>query len=157
MVLINEAFLDAYTNWAMYSPRLRTEGYYDFGLDYGGLVSGPFHQMGDMLASAAEIGHFIDQIHATTHTDQVDLVGYSEGGVVPFYYLNILGGAPHVHTGLSLDSPVRGLRSSPKYPLSQAVRRPSARSFRPQPMERRIRLSFARYPEAGKLAPASDT
>ncbi|WP_169816320.1 esterase/lipase family protein [Nocardia miyunensis] len=109
LVLINGAFLNAYANWAMYSPRLHAAGYCVFGLDYGGPAGGPFHQMGDMRASAAEIGRFIDRVRAATHTDQVDLVGYSEGGLAPLYYLNVLGGSPRVHTMISLDSPVRGL------------------------------------------------
>lgn len=109
VILINGAFLDSYANWAMYSPRLRAEGYCVFGLNYGGPVEGPFHQMGDLRESAREIGAFIERIRASTHSDRVDLVGYSEGGLVPFYYLNVLDGAPYVDTMISLDSPVRGL------------------------------------------------
>ncbi|MFF0501372.1 esterase/lipase family protein [Nocardia aobensis] len=65
-----------------------------FGLNYGGPVAGSFHQMGDLRESAREIGAFVDRVRAATGSDRVDLVGYSEGGLVPFYYLNMLGGAP---------------------------------------------------------------
>ncbi|OXR41888.1 Extracellular esterase EstB [Nocardia cerradoensis] len=109
VILINGAFLDSYANWAMYSPRLRAEGYCVFGLNYGGPAAGPFHQMGDLRESAREIGAFVDRVRAATGSDRVDLVGYSEGGLVPFYYLNMLGGAPRVDTMISLDSPVRGM------------------------------------------------
>ena len=118
LILINGALLNAYANWAMYSPRLHAD------------------------------------------TDQVDLVGYSEGGVVPLYYLNVLGGAPRVHTMVSLDSPVRGLSGYgvlAECPLSRAGRRHSARYFRQPGTVRPVRRSSVRCSATGRPDPASDT
>ncbi|WP_084435906.1 esterase/lipase family protein [Aldersonia kunmingensis] len=109
VVLLNGAFLNKYATWSKYSPELTVMGFCVFGLDYGGPVDGPFHQMGDLRDSAREIGEFVDEVLRKTGAKQVDLVGYSEGGLVPFYFLNVLGGADRVGTLVSLASPVRGM------------------------------------------------
>ncbi|WHU45577.1 alpha/beta fold hydrolase [Gordonia sp. L191] len=109
VVLLNGAFVNKYGIWARLSPVLAAAGYCVYGLDYGTTIPGPFHQMGDARSSAREIGDFIDGVRRHTGADQVDLVGYSEGGFVPFYYLNELGGASRVHTFVAVASPMRGM------------------------------------------------
>ncbi|AZG47682.1 esterase/lipase family protein [Gordonia insulae] len=109
VVLLNGAFLNKYATWSMYAPQLAAAGYCVFGLDYGGPTSGPFHQVGDLRTSAREIGAFIERVAARTGSDQVDVVGYSEGGLVPFHYLNELGGTRRVNTFIALASPVQGM------------------------------------------------
>ncbi|MET8430467.1 alpha/beta fold hydrolase [Nocardia sp. NPDC004860] len=108
IVLINGALLNKYANWAMLSPLLTAQGYCVFGLDYGGSSPGPFHQTGNLRDAAAEIGQFVQGVLQSTGASQVDLVGYSEGGMVALYYLNVLGGDSQVNTKVALDSPVRG-------------------------------------------------
>ncbi|GAA4672840.1 esterase/lipase family protein [Gordonia humi] len=109
VVLLNGAFLNKYATWSKFSPQLASAGFCVFGLDYGGPKDGPFHQVGDLRTSAAEVGEFIDRVRSVTGSDHVDLVGYSEGGMVPFYYLNVLGGTRHVDTVVTVSSPVRGM------------------------------------------------
>ncbi|NMO03718.1 triacylglycerol lipase [Gordonia sp. TBRC 11910] len=109
VVLLNGAFLNKYATWSKFSEQLSSSGTCVFGLDYGGPTDGPFHQMGDLRSSAAQIGRFVDHVRAVTGSSKVDLVGYSEGGLVPFYFLNVLGGASKVATLVSLASPVRGM------------------------------------------------
>lgn len=108
VVLVNGSFLNSYANWAMYSPQLAADGYCVFGLDYGGTGFGPYFQTGDMRDSAAELGGFIDDVLARTGADKVDIVGYSQGGMVPYYYMNRLGGADKVDTMVGLAAPVSG-------------------------------------------------
>ena len=109
VVLLNGAFLNKYATWSKFSAQLAASGTCVFGLDYGGPVGGPFHQVGDLRSSAAEIGRFVDRVRAATGSSKVDLVGYSEGGLVPYYFLNRLGGVRKVGTMVSLASPVRGM------------------------------------------------
>lgn len=109
VVLLNGAFLNKYATWSKFSPQLATAGFCVYGLDYGGPADGPFHQVGALRSSAVEIKRFIDRVRAETGSPEVDVVGYSEGGMVPFYYLNVLGGAPDVGTLVTLASPVRGM------------------------------------------------
>ena len=109
VVLLNGAFLNKYATWSKFSPQLAGAGFCVYGLDYGGPAHGPFHQVGDLRSSAREIKAFIDGVRARTGSAEVDVVGYSEGGMVPLYYLNVLGGARAVRTLVTLAAPVRGM------------------------------------------------
>ncbi|MFI6996744.1 esterase/lipase family protein [Nocardia sp. NPDC050175] len=106
IVLAHGTFENRLDNWFAMSPRLAAAGYCvyapDFGLGLGGTVSG----LGPMRESAQEISDFIDRVLTTTGAQQVDIVGHSQGGMLPRYYLKNLGGAAKVHTliGLAPDN-----------------------------------------------------
>ncbi|WP_157390328.1 esterase/lipase family protein [Nocardia terrae] len=113
VVLVNGTFGNMYMNWSMYSPQLAADGYCVFGLDYGsgsGPISSPFwHQVGSMRSSARELGDFIEVVRGATGAAKVDLVGYSQGGLVPLYYINQLGGADEVDTMIGVAPPSNGI------------------------------------------------
>lgn len=124
IVLINGTLESAYVNWAYLSPRLAARGYCVYGTNYGRGTGTqpPLLQIGSLKASAAEIGRFIDGVRRKTGSDTVDLVGHSEGGLVPLYYINHLGGDRKVHdmigiapitSGVRLYGALTALRSNP--------------------------------------------
>jgi triacylglycerol esterase/lipase EstA (alpha/beta hydrolase family) len=81
------------------SPLLANNGYCVFAYDFrdNGFESNE--------AAAAGLSSFVDRVLAATGATQVDVVGHSQGGMMPRYYLKFLGGAPKVHTLIGI-SPV---------------------------------------------------
>jgi triacylglycerol esterase/lipase EstA (alpha/beta hydrolase family) len=98
-------------NWYTLSPLLRDSGYCVFALNYGqqadhplGLTGAvPANGTGDLATSAAELGSFVDRVLAATGAAKVDIVGHSQGGMMPRYYLRFLGGAAKVHALIGLS------------------------------------------------------
>jgi len=80
----------AATSWDVIGPALLRRGYCVFTLSYGNAgtldIAGSAHQL------AAAVGHVL----ARTGAHQVAIVGHSEGGMMPRYYIKRLGGAGKV-------------------------------------------------------------
>ncbi|MGX8904225.1 esterase/lipase family protein [Streptomyces netropsis] len=103
VVLVHGTWLDAAATWPALRRHLARHGYCVFALDYGRVPDAPgLAGLGPIEASAGELAVFVDSVLAVTHTRQVDLVGHSQGGLMPRYYLRFLGGAPKVHTLVGL-------------------------------------------------------
>jgi triacylglycerol esterase/lipase EstA (alpha/beta hydrolase family) len=106
VVLVHGTFADMSDSWQALSPLLKNNGYCVFALNYGSYSgSGAIgvYGVGDIAASAQELGAFVDQVLAATGAEEVDLVGHSQGGMMPRYYLKNLGGAAKVHTLVGLS------------------------------------------------------
>jgi pimeloyl-ACP methyl ester carboxylesterase len=84
-------------NWATYAPLLANNGYCVYALTYG-LHPGEDFVGGlePMEQSSAELATFVNRVLAATGANKVDLVGHSEGSVMPQYYLKFRGGAAKV-------------------------------------------------------------
>ncbi|WP_194836724.1 triacylglycerol lipase [Nocardia sp. XZ_19_369] len=106
VVLVHGTFENRLDNWFAMSPRLAAAGYCVYALDFGRGLGGTVSGIGPMRASAQEISDFVDRVLTTTGAQQVDIVGHSQGGVLPRYYVKNLGGADKVHTlvGLAPDN-----------------------------------------------------
>jgi triacylglycerol lipase len=90
-------------NWSTMSPLLADNGYCVFALTYG-LDPGENYVGGlePMEVSSQQLASFIDKVLAATGAAKVDLVGHSEGTVMPQYYLKRLGGAAKVNRYVAL-------------------------------------------------------
>ena len=86
VVLVHGTLGDMRVSWNLISPKLEADGYCVFALDYGNRATGPIEQ------SAAELRDFVDRVLAATGARRVSLVGHSQGGMMPRYYLKFLGG-----------------------------------------------------------------
>jgi triacylglycerol lipase len=80
----------AATSWALIGPALTQRGYCVFTINYGNAGTGA------IAGSARQLGHDIDHILGVTGARQVAIVGHSEGGLMPRYYVKQLGGAAKV-------------------------------------------------------------
>ncbi|MER6815345.1 alpha/beta fold hydrolase [Spirillospora sp. NPDC000708] len=104
VVLVHATFVNLGTNWSVLSPMLANEGYCVFGFNYG-MTQLSFDRiggLGDIAESARTLDAFVDKVLAATGARQVDLVGHSQGGMMPNYYLKRLGGASKVRTFVAL-------------------------------------------------------
>jgi triacylglycerol esterase/lipase EstA (alpha/beta hydrolase family) len=103
VILVHGVLATMDDDWQAASPVLANHGYCVFALNYGGTSPTAITQgTGDIAASAAQLSAFVGQVLAATGASKVDLVGHSEGGMMPRYYLSFLGGAAKVHTFVAL-------------------------------------------------------
>jgi triacylglycerol lipase len=91
------------TNWATYGPLLKNNGYCVYALTYGALSPGaPVAGLGKIQDSAAQLAAFVTKVLASTGATQVDLVGHSQGTLMPNYYAKFLGGARYINKYISI-------------------------------------------------------
>jgi triacylglycerol esterase/lipase EstA (alpha/beta hydrolase family) len=97
VILVNGTFANMDDNWQAASPLLANHGYCVFAVNYGGATpSDPIQETGEIAASAAQLSSFVSQVLTATGASKVDLVGHSQGGMMPRYYIDFLGGAATV-------------------------------------------------------------
>ena len=90
VVLVHGTLGNSVDNWLGLAPYLTARNYCVFSLDYGQLPGVPFfHGLGPIDKSAEQLDAFV--------AAKVDLVGHSQGGMMPRYYLKFLGGAAEVN------------------------------------------------------------
>jgi len=85
VVLVHGTF-ENQAMWAFVSPQIKAAGYCVFSLDYGNNATG------DIPTSAGQLGTFIDQVLSETGASKVDIVGHSQGGMMPRYWMKFDGG-----------------------------------------------------------------
>ncbi|WP_173918655.1 triacylglycerol lipase [Halobacillus sp. Marseille-Q1614] len=94
VILVPGTFERSAQNWMELSPALASKGYCVYALNYGfthaGASTGPIEE------SAQELKSFVDNVRQLTGADQVDIIGHSQGGMMPRYYLKYLGGDKYV-------------------------------------------------------------
>jgi triacylglycerol lipase len=97
VVLVHGLLANQTDNWQTISPLLANHGYCVFSLTYGTKpeVSFPGYQPGGLTTmeeSAEQLSEFVDQVRDATGAGHVDIVGHSEGSLMPDYYVKFLGG-----------------------------------------------------------------
>jgi triacylglycerol esterase/lipase EstA (alpha/beta hydrolase family) len=110
VVLVHGTVENMTYNWFSLSPLLAGEGYCVFAFNYGqepgvrvGLPgSAQAGGVGPVADSAHELARFVDRVRAATGSSKVDIVGHSQGGMMPRYFLKFLGGAAEVRTLVGL-------------------------------------------------------
>jgi triacylglycerol esterase/lipase EstA (alpha/beta hydrolase family) len=122
VVLSNGTGANAYDDWAGLSNVLKRDGYCVFAPNLGGPEGGMFQAIADIPTTAGQFGQYVDKVLDATGASKVDIVGHSQGGMMPRYYLKFLGGASKVGTlvglapsnhGTNLDGLVDAVRSLP--------------------------------------------
>jgi triacylglycerol esterase/lipase EstA (alpha/beta hydrolase family) len=130
VVLVHGTFADMSNSWQAISPLLKNNGYCVFALNYGdynGSGAIGVYGVDDIPTSAAELDAFVDKVRVATGAAEVDLVGHSQGGMMPRYYLKYLGGAAEVHTLVGLSPSNHGTTLDGLFVLSNFF--PGANQF----------------------------
>ncbi|KAG0201598.1 hypothetical protein BGX28_005652 [Mortierella sp. GBA30] len=97
VVLVHGWTFNALDNWAVMVPQFKNYGYCVFALSYGQLNEIPFvYGLDKMENSAQQLSDFVDEVLNKTGSTQVDMLGYSEGTIMPQYYMKRLNGAAKV-------------------------------------------------------------
>jgi triacylglycerol esterase/lipase EstA (alpha/beta hydrolase family) len=105
VILVHGTFGDMSDSWQALSPLLSDNGYCVFALNYGfynGSGSFGVYATGKIEDSAAQLSAFVNRVLAATGASKVDIVGHSQGGMMPRYYIKNLGGGSKVDTLVGL-------------------------------------------------------
>ena len=114
VVLVHGTF-DSGRVWRETAPDYTKAGYCVFALDYGktgGLLSLIVGGIGRIADSAKQLQVFVDGVLAATGADQVDIVGHSQGGMMPRQYMKFEGGVSKVHTLVGISPSNHGTGKS---------------------------------------------
>lgn len=115
VVLVHGLLGNRNTNWQTYAPLLKNNGYCVYSLTYGVPKGTPvgldqFGGLTRMQDSAVQLKAFVQRVLRSTGAREVDIVGHSEGTVVPQYYVKFLGGAKYVQNYVAIAPLWHGTR-----------------------------------------------
>jgi triacylglycerol esterase/lipase EstA (alpha/beta hydrolase family) len=85
-VIVHGTFGDQKSLLDNLSLALVQQGYCVYSLDYGNRATGPIG------TSAQQLKDFVDRVLGSTGAAKVEMVGHSQGGMMPRYYIKNLGG-----------------------------------------------------------------
>lgn len=105
VVLVHGTAEDEGSNWVSLAPLLANNGYCVYAFNYGETnlsLSGRVDGLNYIQQSAQELSAFVNSVLSKTGAPKVDMVGHSQGGMMPNYYLKFLGGASKVNLLLGL-------------------------------------------------------
>jgi triacylglycerol esterase/lipase EstA (alpha/beta hydrolase family) len=97
VVLVHGTLFDQTVTWNLMAPVLEHAGYCVFALDYGNRATQ------EIAHSATELAAFVHRVLSATGAGKVDLVGHSQGGMMPRYYIKFLGGGAYVNDLIGLS------------------------------------------------------
>ena len=94
---------------------IKAAGFCVFALDYGNRATG------DIPTSAGELKTYVAKVLAATGASKVSLVGHSQGGMMPRYYIKFLGGATYVDDLVGIAPSNHGTKLVPANSLLNPV------------------------------------
>jgi hypothetical protein len=97
LILVHGTWENQSDNFQALSPFFKNNGFCVYSFNYGGNPGDVFWGYGSIATSAGQLGTFVNSVLARTGAKQVDLVGHSQGGLMPRYYIKFLGGQGKVH------------------------------------------------------------
>ncbi len=109
IVLVHGTWESKYSNFAYLAPKLKGSGACVFAFNYGANNPAlPLYGTEDIKDSGRELGVFVNQVLAATGASKVDIVGHSQGGMMPRAYIKYWGGASKVNNLVALAATNNG-------------------------------------------------
>ena len=105
VVLVHGTVEDEGSNWVTLAPLLANAGYCVYALNYGETLlsfGGRVDALNYIEKGAEELSSFVNSVLSRTKASKVDIVGHSQGGLMPNYYIKFLGGAAKVNELIGL-------------------------------------------------------
>jgi hypothetical protein len=112
VVLVHATLADEGSNWVTLAPLLANEGYCVYSFNYGEtaaslpiipfITPGRIDGLNHIEKSAEELKSFVSKVLSKSGASKVDLVGHSQGGMMPNYYIKFLGGEAKVNELIGL-------------------------------------------------------
>lgn len=111
VVLVHGLGATMQENWYWMAPRIADQGYCVFALTYGRKTDNPepFDERGGVARiedSAEQLAAFVDRVLTATGAAKVDIVGHSEGSLMPNYYVKFLPQSRYADGPLAGESKV---------------------------------------------------
>lgn len=103
-VVLVSGYANNAEGWGEWKRSLEADGFQVFVVDF------PTDGLGDMEEAARFLAAFVADVKRRTGRSRVDLVGFSEGGILARMYAAQLGGATSVDRIVTLASPHHGVR-----------------------------------------------
>ncbi len=101
VILVHGTTENRLSNWSGLGPRLANEGFCVFAPNYGYYNNIP--ALNYIEQNAAELSAYVDSVLAKyPGVSKVDIVGHSQGGMMPRYYIKFLGGQNKVNRLIGL-------------------------------------------------------
>jgi triacylglycerol esterase/lipase EstA (alpha/beta hydrolase family) len=89
VILVHGTFGNMANSWQAVAPTLANEGYCVFALNYGKDV--PWSLFGGLapmeVSALVDFGPFVDRVLAATGARRVDVIGHSQGAVMPRFWM----------------------------------------------------------------------
>ncbi|MCW2961624.1 MAG: lipase [Thermoleophilia bacterium] len=102
-IILVSGFANTAEGWDPWVRSLRADGFRVYVYD------SPSGGLGDMHESARLLRDFIEEVKRRTGRRRIDLVGFSEGGLLARMYVAQLGGAGSVDRLISVSTPHHGI------------------------------------------------
>ncbi|GHC71804.1 esterase/lipase family protein [Streptomyces flavofungini] len=125
VVLVHGTGVNLGANWVKMGPTLANEGHCVYAFNYG--MGSPFDLGGrvggltGVAKSAGTMSAFVDKVLAATGAQKVNVLGHSQGGMMPNYYIKRLGGAQKVDRLVALAPTNHGTTLSGLVNLGKAL------------------------------------
>jgi len=129
VVLLNGTYANMTDSWSGLGPTLANQGYCVYSLALGTDPHQLVQTTAPVMESTQQVATFVDQIRSQTGAAKVDLVGWSQGGLIGELYLKFFGGAAKVANFVGLSPTTQGMMAPGLIALTMLIPIPGLQAF----------------------------